>query len=1047
MFAGAAFTDQADIKATDAVNMLSALGVINGYDDGSYKPDATVTRAEMAKMIFVVRNNKIDDSAYKNNSTKLTDVNNHWAAGYIKFCESQGIIAGKGNNKFDPDATVTGVEAAKMLLVVSGYDAQKAGLIGSAWQTNVLKYAGAAGILDDVNSALESGLPRQYAAQMIYNALDVYRVKWSKDSESFDDVLNGGIKETVGHAYMGLCSDYGYLTAIKSDSLTIDLDSTYSADNYHTGNGNVTFSKVKTDYSALLGQTVKVMFKDGKTNNVLGVYAVSDNTTYTTFMNQTELSDKDTKIKFGGKSYSVDDTTAIKLTVDGNPKTDVNISYFKDTAANKVSMNKVTFVDTNKNNKIDKAIITTYTGAEVTYVGADQITAGGKSYKFADENIDKTIARDDWAVISENLYKDNKDIVKADVLNTKLTGFKEKTGYVQYQLDGKWYNMASVDGDVATGDNVKAYVFNGVVLDLDSEDGDGSYPTNVAIVVGKGNDTLSGDQAKIRYFNGEVKTVTIDDDSTVTPVIGSAYKVSAAGSDIKFEALVATRKYNGYTFVGNNKSTNVADDKIDSTKVDDSAVIVLYDGNGASKQITGKQYNALVASDVISGNHSAVFTKETNGLTRVRMASVMVPRTSVSGKSNDNYAYITSDGVENANNKTAITIWTGSENKDVVVDTGYSKGEYVKGMLIGYSSIDEKGIINDVDVIGTIKSATNFPTTGVDTNTLYRGSNKANVSKYIAVNDGQLNVTADTKVLVVDSDADSKSNIGIAYNYGDKLPKASKNGDDYLVNAMWVMDEVGTDDKDIEVLVIDSTGAFKGFKIDDVNAAKATATADSTNVKSVAYGTAATLKFDLALANYEKGDKVTFKAAVTDKNGNAVTTGISGDLIDSTGVSLTANDKGVDSADDKTVVFANSVVEGVYTVTVKAGTSTVATAKLEVVAATVANLDATVADTTVLDGGKVVIGKKLADIKGAVTAATNNVAANAPITVAVVGRDVAETYVPVAGEKVTVSIKYTAAEHYQFTKGTTVAAMAGADGVLTVNADGTATVVYTFIAQ
>ena len=205
MFAGAAFTDQADIKATDAVNMLSALGVINGYDDGSYKPDATVTRAEMAKMIFVVRNNKIDDSAYKNNSTKLTDVNKHWAAGYIKFCESQGIIAGKGNNKFDPDATVTGVEAAKMLLVVSGYDAQKAGLTGSAWQTNVLKYAGAAGILDGVNSALESGLPRQYAAQMIYNTLDVNRVKWSEDSKSFDDVLNGGVKETVGKAYMGLC--------------------------------------------------------------------------------------------------------------------------------------------------------------------------------------------------------------------------------------------------------------------------------------------------------------------------------------------------------------------------------------------------------------------------------------------------------------------------------------------------------------------------------------------------------------------------------------------------------------------------------------------------------------------------------------------------------------------------------------------------------------------------------------------------------------------------------------------------------------------------
>ena len=56
MFAGAAFTDSADIKATEAVDTLSALGVIDGYTDGSFKPNGTVTRAEMAKMIFVVWN-------------------------------------------------------------------------------------------------------------------------------------------------------------------------------------------------------------------------------------------------------------------------------------------------------------------------------------------------------------------------------------------------------------------------------------------------------------------------------------------------------------------------------------------------------------------------------------------------------------------------------------------------------------------------------------------------------------------------------------------------------------------------------------------------------------------------------------------------------------------------------------------------------------------------------------------------------------------------------------------------------------------------------
>ena len=126
---------------------------------------------------------------------------------------------------------------------------------------STLKYAGSAGILDDVNSGLESGLPRQYAAQMIYNTLDTNRVKWSNDSQSFDDILNGGVKETVGKAYMGLSSDVGTLISIDRDSLTIKLDESYDSDNYHkiARYDDVTFTKVSEDYTSLLGQKVKVI--------------------------------------------------------------------------------------------------------------------------------------------------------------------------------------------------------------------------------------------------------------------------------------------------------------------------------------------------------------------------------------------------------------------------------------------------------------------------------------------------------------------------------------------------------------------------------------------------------------------------------------------------------------------------------------------------------------------------------------------------------------------------------------------------------------------
>ena len=104
MFAGAAFTDQADIKVeNEVVDTLIELGVINGYTDGSFKPNDTVTRAEMAKMIYVLRTGNSDASAYNNDKTTFTDINGHWAAGYIKYCQSVGIIAGKSATVFAPE--------------------------------------------------------------------------------------------------------------------------------------------------------------------------------------------------------------------------------------------------------------------------------------------------------------------------------------------------------------------------------------------------------------------------------------------------------------------------------------------------------------------------------------------------------------------------------------------------------------------------------------------------------------------------------------------------------------------------------------------------------------------------------------------------------------------------------------------------------------------------------------------------------------------------------------------------------------------------------
>ena len=859
MFAGAAFTDQADIKATDAVNMLSSLGVITGYTDGSYQPNKVVTRAEMAKMIFVVRNNKIDDSAYQSNYSKLTDISNHWAKGYIKFCESQGIIAGKGNNKFDPDSPVTGVEAAKMLLVVSGYDSDKAGLTGSAWRTNVLKYAGAAGILDDVNPALEQGLPRQYAAQMIYNTLNVNRVKWSEDSKSFDDILNGGVKETVGSAYMGLSYDYGTLVEIDNDSLTIKLDADYDSDNYHNADRNykggdkVSFTKVGEDYTSLLGQKVKVMFKDGKLNNVLGVYAIADNTVYNVLMNKVE---KDgSKVKFDGKSYSIDgstiDTTFIAADGTQTQKAQ-SLTYFdKGSALNadqsngELSTDVVTFIDAD--GKIDTAIVFEHQVGEVTYVSSDKAIIGNKTYKYEDENISKDIVKDDWAVISANLYDDCADIVKADVVNAELNGQKTKSGtnpasYQQFKIDGTWYNISDTDAsEVSNGDTVKAYVVNGVIVKIKSDDGKGGFPTNVAVVVSNGY--INGDQVKIRYFDGTAKTVTVSDNTALTPAVGTAYKVSGSDDSMKFESVVpyngstVLTKYNSYKYVGTGAAVPEDDKVVVSSaniKVDDAAAVVLYDGHGRSKMLTGKQYNALTSAKLlgVSSNNgsntlaTAVFTKEKNGLTRAMMVAVKTTNMTVSGNSSDNYAYVVSNNGQNKDGNATYTIWTTNNEYVEVVEENATA--MAKGELIGYSSIDSNKVIKDVTRITNVDDVATGNQTAVtsvtgsttfnDNNTVYYGANRSDDTKYITVDNRKFKLTADTAVLLVDSDADDDDQIGVSYTYGSTaMAKAeeylSGSTTMYSNNVFFQVDENGkTDDVELKVLVIDSTGAFKGQK-------------------------------------------------------------------------------------------------------------------------------------------------------------------------------------------------------------------------------------------
>ena len=513
MFAGAAFTDSADIKATEAVDMLTALGVIDGYADGSFKPNGTVTRAQMAKMIYVARTGSANADSYKSAVTSFTDVNNHWAAGYIKYCQANGIIAGKSATKFVPDATVTGVEAAKMLLVTLGYDANKAGLVGSNWAAKTNALADENGLLEDVNTSFTGPCPRQYAAQLIYNAIDTPTVVWRDDAYTNTNYSDGDNK-TIGEKYMGLHSVEGILTSFSKEDGKSTYGATVSSITKQDGSkkGNLIeksedFTKIAKDYVALKNNKVKVLYKD--TDEVYGVFALTDSNRVLNAL-LGEFGTSSDKLKLDGTKYTIADAETVKL--DGKTvyvasddkvgfTTDETkaAGYVKDkqagTTAGIVNYVKVakglakafdaSAISNSDNNKINLLDVKSFAIAQVTYVGKDYINVSYKNSsntqgfesKLKDDDAVwyNGIAKDDYVAVTAkvNSSEDKVGVTKLDVVTGKITATKNAIADDDYKItvDGKTYEMAGVDAkDLELNATVSIVVKGGYCLLVDDAD-------------------------------------------------------------------------------------------------------------------------------------------------------------------------------------------------------------------------------------------------------------------------------------------------------------------------------------------------------------------------------------------------------------------------------------------------------------------------------------------------------------------------------------------------------------------------------------------------
>ncbi|SMC59843.1 S-layer homology domain-containing protein [Papillibacter cinnamivorans] len=663
------YTDKDSVTHKDAVAMLSELGVIKGTDTGAFNPTGAVTRAAMAKMVCVALNKGVDNgAAFVGAKASFSDTDGHWAEGYIEYCASLGIIAGDGTGKFNPDATVTGAQATKMLLTALGYDATKAGLVGPDWQLKATVLGSTLGFYEDIDTLPTATFNRDDAAQLVYNALFANTVGYS--------VVTGALvvnDSTFAEERFGLITVKGILLENEYASLqdTATADAGYSVvalNDYAstvTGTNRNKLIKVSTSKD-LLGQEISLFIK-GSWNDAYNTLTVTK--VYGTAVATSKNVVKTTTSALAAGSSAWTSFVGTGYTLTGN----VLYENYNGTGATAPTSNtigtKLTLIDNNNDKTYDFAIAETYSFdkvSAVTYSSTTGLTTiattGGLSFYTSAIVGDSTLAKGDYINVAhiDNLYYVEAPTSVTGTLSSYVTDTTLTVGGVAYKISKA--PVATITGvtkaiDYDVNSNLGASgvfyfdPFGNVVATTAVE-----VAKNYAVVKASANgSTLDLDRVQLVMTDGTVATYYVNANSTLQYEnnLNNKVVVYALQSDgtVKLTdpaeayalddntSIAAKQAGYGYALFDGDYYTNLGE----KTAYANSTTVYIFYGSSTIGVITGV-------------NNAGAFEIDTDGTAPDVYGSAVVPTTtgtpvikyvfvgsaSSSAVSSAKYAYVTS---------------------------------------------------------------------------------------------------------------------------------------------------------------------------------------------------------------------------------------------------------------------------------------------------------------------------------------------------------------------------------------------------------------------
>lgn len=187
--------DYKDVKSSDnyaeAIDILSTLGILDGFEDGTFKADGKLTRAQAAKIVAIVHNaattGTIKGAAavadlYSNAQNSFVDCNDSWALPFINYCRITGLADGMTKTTYAPNRQLTGVQWLKLMLTTLNFDTAKEGYTGTGWDVNVLNRANEIGLTAGLAKGWKgiAEVTRGEAAQILVNALKACLVEYGQ---------------------------------------------------------------------------------------------------------------------------------------------------------------------------------------------------------------------------------------------------------------------------------------------------------------------------------------------------------------------------------------------------------------------------------------------------------------------------------------------------------------------------------------------------------------------------------------------------------------------------------------------------------------------------------------------------------------------------------------------------------------------------------------------------------------------------------------------------------------------------------------------------